>query len=119
MPTSQRTSERRNFRASHPAHAATFYFETMVHRGGPEVVTLSDGAALLAGTGGSDEELTKVAAFGASCFDENPNEDATLTERDVFAHRLQCADRQLILTTVGARVRGLRTLEQDLARIFG
>lgn len=118
MPIFRRTSERRNCRASHPADAATFYFEALVSRGGPEVVALSDGSALVAGTGGSDEELSDIAAFGAACLEDRATDDAPLAERDVFAHRVQCAGRELVLTTVGARVKGLRGLEQDLSRIF-
>jgi hypothetical protein len=117
--SSRRRIERRSRRASHPVDATRFYFEHLVERGGPEAVVLSDGDTVLAGIGADEPTLSRLAAFGAACVYAKSGWVPEFEEHDVYAHALHCGRRRFVLTTLGARVRTLRGVEDDLTRIFG
>ena len=117
LPKSRR-HERRYRRSTSPLTAARYYFESLMGRArAPRAVVLSDGNQPLAGSG--DVELSRLAAYGASCVSDGEQQSfPELEQEDVFAHSLLYKGRKLVLTSLGERVPTVKGVERDVQRIL-
>ncbi len=105
-------------RAEAERHAALgSYLEALLPRFGLSAAALSDGFGLIVGRGRADAGA--LGALGVRCARGlTPGEDEferTTGGADLYVHALSVAGRTLYLATLGARVRGLRRVTDELA----
>lgn len=127
-PTSRR-SERRQRRADSPAEALRLYLDAVAERARGAGQRLSalvvcDETGWLVGSLAQDHELDlpRVAAVGRWCaagLGPLGDELEASGGEDLFAHPLPLRGRALTLTSVGARVKSVRAVAADVARILG
>jgi len=124
-----RRSERRHRRADVPAEALRLYLDSVAERARRagrclSALVLCDETGWLVGSLAGDRELDlpRVAAVGRWCaagLGPLGDELEATGGEDLFAHPLPLHGRALTLTSVGARVRSVRTVAADVARILG
>ncbi|MCU0684615.1 MAG: hypothetical protein MUF34_20610 [Polyangiaceae bacterium] len=113
VPTSE--SPRRVEAEGHAALGA--YLEALLSRFGLRAAALSDGFGMVVGRGRADARA--LGALGERCArGQAPGEEEferTTGGADLYAHALSVAGRTMYLATLGARVRGLHRVTDELS----
>lgn len=94
------------------------YLEALLSRFGLSAAALSDGLGLVIGRGGTDG--VALGTLGERCARGLAREDEfeqTTGGADLYVHALSVAGRTLYLATLGARVRGLHRVTDELAAL--
>ncbi|HEU4536085.1 MAG TPA: hypothetical protein VFS00_18300 [Polyangiaceae bacterium] len=93
------------------------YLEALLSRFGLRAAALTDGRGLVVGRGGADARA--LSSLGERCArGQAPGEEEferTTGGADLYVHALSVAGQTLYLATLGARVRGLHRVTDELA----
>jgi hypothetical protein len=94
------------------------YLEALLSRFGLSAAALSDGFGLVIGRGNADG--VALGTLGERCARGVAGEDEfeqTTGGADLYVHALSVAGRTVYLATLGARVRGLRHVADELSAL--
>jgi hypothetical protein len=119
------TTERRKNRSDVPQEAARLYLEAVAEQNNIRAVALAgEDGLLVAGTQG-DVDLAELAALGAACAKGDGEDERTdalmdkvVKDDDLYASSVAIGDETFYLTSVGARVRSVKSTTSALARIL-
>ncbi len=105
------SNDRRKRRAHSPLLAAEHFLEAELGRCSAAALFLLERGEVIASTMRVGERVALVDAFQGAIA---PGPDG----RDLYAHVLEVPGRELLLASVGARVRSVREVERSIGRIF-
>lgn len=120
-----RLEQRRN-RSEVPQEAACLYLEAAAERCEARALALASEDGLLVASTRGGYDMHGIAAVGAAC--ANGHAEGPLLDRmmdklapgeDLYASGVTIGDKVFYLTSVGARVRSVKSAAADLARILG
>jgi hypothetical protein len=103
------STERRLRRSSSPREAAELYLAAERDRSHASALLISDGGRIVAASAASPRDLLGL---------QRAIVEQDETDRDHFQHQLDVAGRSLRLASLDARVRSVRAVQRDLARIL-
>jgi hypothetical protein len=107
-------TDRRTRRSSFRFPATALYLDALVRREGLSAAVLADEDGPMAGRSAVGGDLDDLASLGALGLRGSLVRDVG---HEVWAQTLRVGDRNLVLTTLGGRVRAA-DVERDLGRIF-